>query len=239
LITVLAGIVTSMLSLSKWMTSLLHHYPIQVDSFFFGLILISSPLVLRQIKKWDVITAFSFLIGIGGAYWITVVSPAETPANLMFIFISGVLAFCAMALPGVSGAFILLLIGKYEFMATALAETNIPVILVFVLGCFMGLLGLSRFLSFILAQYRFRTLALLSGFMIGSLNRLWPWREVIAFRINLEGHQVAAFDRSILPGNYLKITGNDPRLFQAILFAALGVFLVVAVEKIAAVIKSK
>lgn len=239
LISVLAGIVTSIVSLARLMTYLLDTYPIQIWSFFFGLILISSPLILRDIKKWNIGTAIAFLIGVVIAYLITILSPTETPTNLAFIFLCGALAICAMILPGISGAFILLLIGKYEFMITALIELNIPVVIVFVAGCFFGLLGFSHFLSWILKHYRFATLALLAGFMIGSLNKVWPWKEVTAFRVDHSGNQVPAFDRSILPFDYLEKTGNDPMIFYAILFAALGIFLVVAIEKTAALLKSK
>jgi putative membrane protein len=239
LICVLGGIVTSLVSLARLMTYLLEHHPIQIWSFFFGLILISSPLILRDIQKWNMGTAVSFVIGVIGAYLITVLSPTETPTNLPFIFFCGAFAICAMILPGISGAFMLLLIGKYEYMITALIELNFPVITVFAFGCFFGLLGFSRFLSWILTHYRFPTLALLAGFMIGSLNKVWPWKEVTLFRLNHEGVRVPAFDKSIWPWEYLEKTGNDPLLFNAILFAAIGIFLVVAIEKTATYLKSK
>ena len=239
LICVLGGIVTSLVSLARLMTYLLEHHPVPVWSFFFGLILVSAPLIMRDIKKWDFATVLSGIIGIVIAYLITILSPTETPTNLPFIFFCGALAICAMILPGISGAFILLLIGKYEYMIKALIGFNIPVILVFVSGCFLGLLGFSRFLSWILTHYRFPTLALLAGFMIGSLNKVWPWKEVTAFRINSEGLQVPALDRSILPGHYFEKTGLDPQIFHAVLFVALGIFIVVAIEKVAAILKSK
>jgi len=184
LICVLGGIITSLLSLARLMTYLLAQYPIQVWSFFFGLILISSPLILRDIKKWNAGIVISFIVGAVGAYLITILSPTETPTNFAFIFLCGAIAICAMILPGISGAFILLLIGKYEYMITALTGFNIPVILIFAVGCFFGLLGFSRLLSWILAHYRFPTLALLAGFMIGSLNKVWPWKEVVRFRFS-------------------------------------------------------
>jgi putative membrane protein len=239
LIVLLSGIVTSLISLARLMTYLLDNHPIIIWSFFFGLILVSSPLILRDITKWSLGSALSFITGIVVAYLITVLSPTETPTNFLFIFFCGALAICAMILPGISGAFILLLIGKYEYMITALIEMNIPVILIFILGCFLGLVGFSRFLSWILTHYRFPTLALLAGFMIGSLNKVWPWKQVISYRLNHNGIQVPAFDRSILPWDYFTITGQDPQVFKAILFAALGVFLVVAIEKVATMLKSK
>lgn len=236
---VLAGILTSLLSLAKLMTYCLEHYPIQIWSFFFGLILVSSPLILRDIKKWNFMTVVFGLLGIVIAYFITIITPTETPTNLLFIFFCGALAICAMILPGISGAFILLLIGKYEYMITALVNFDFPVIIVFAVGCFLGLISFSHFLSWLLDNYRYPALALLAGFMIGSLNKVWPWKEVIAYRLNHEGVQVPAFDRSVLPGDYLTITGEDPKVFLAILFAALGIFLIVSIEKVAAYLKSK
>lgn len=239
LIVVLGGIAVSLVSLARLMTYLITNYPIQIWSFFFGLIMISSPLILRDIKKWNLGIVLSFLIGAAVAYLITILSPAETPTNLFFIFLCGALAICAMILPGISGAFILLLIGKYEYMIKSLTEMNIPVILVFITGCFLGLLGFSRFLSWILTHYRFPTLGLLVGFMIGSLNKVWPWKEVTLFRLNHEGIRVPAFDKSIWPWDYLDKTGQDPLLFKAIFFAALGFSLVIIIEKTAALLKSK
>jgi len=238
LICILGGIVTSLLSLSKLMTFLLDKYPIQIWSFFFGLILISSPLIFRDIKKWNVVTILSGVFGIVSAYLITVVSPTETPTNLFFIFLCGALAICAMILPGISGAFILLLIGKYEYMITALINFDLPVIIVFVIGCFLGLVGFSKFLGWILTHFRFPTLALLAGFMIGSLNKVWPWKEITEYRMDHLGNQVPAFDKSVLPARYMEVTGNNPLLFQAILFAALGILLVIGIEKTAAYLKS-
>lgn len=239
LFTVLAGVVTSLISLAKLMNYLLESYPIPVWSFFFGLILVSSPLILRDIKKWSIGVAFMAILGVGIAYAITTVSPAETPSAMWFIFLCGGLAICAMILPGISGAFILLLLGKYEFLIKALVEIDVAIVGVFILGCIIGLLAFSRFLSWILKHYRFPTLALLSGFMIGSLNKVWPWKEVVSFRLNHAGEQVAAIDKSILPSTYLENTGNDPLIFQAILFVAIGIFIVVLIEKLALLLKTK
>lgn len=239
LVAVLAGIITSLLTLSRLMTYLLEHHPISLWSFFFGLIMVSSPLILRDIKRWNIAAVLAFILGIAIAYTITILSPTQTPTNLFFIFFCGALAICAMILPGISGAFVLLLIGKYEYMINALINFDIPVIMVFVIGCFLGLTSFSHVLSWILKHYRYPSLALLAGFMIGSLNKVWPWKEVTAFRLNHEGIQVPAFDKSVLPGRYLEVTGQDPKIFYAILFAAVGIFLVVAIEKTATYLKSK
>ena len=239
LITVLAGILTSLMSLARLMTYLLEYHPIPIWSFFFGLILVSSPLIMRDVHQWNLATVFAFLMGAVIAYGITVLSPTETPTNLFFIFFCGALAICAMILPGISGAFVLLLIGKYEYMINALIALDIPVILVFASGCFLGLVGFSHVLSWILKHYRYPSLALLAGFMIGSLNKVWPWKEVVAYRLNHDGIQVPAFDKSVWPGRFLDVSGQDPQLFYAILFAAAGIFLVVAIEKTAVDLRSK
>jgi putative membrane protein len=239
LIVLFAGILTSLLSLAKLMTYLLATKPIHVWSFFFGLILISSPLILREIKKWHGGIIVAFLSGIVIAYTITVLTPAQTPDGLWFIFVAGALAICAMILPGISGAFILLLLSKYEYMINALISLNLKVIIVFALGCITGLLSFSRLLSWILKYYRHPALAVLGGFMLGSLNKVWPWKEVVAFRINSSGEQVPAIDKSVLPWDFFTKTGNDPLVFQAITMMALGVFIVVLIEKIAVRLKTK
>ncbi|MDH4091343.1 MAG: DUF368 domain-containing protein [Cyclobacteriaceae bacterium] len=236
---IFAGIATSLLSLAKLMTYLLENHPILIWSFFFGLILISAPLVLREIRKWNLATVMIFFVGIGVAYAITVVSPTQSPEAIWFVFFAGSLAICAMILPGISGAFILLLIGKYQYMVNALLNFNIPIILIFMAGCALGLMSFAKFLSWILDNYHSSTIALLAGFMLGSLNKVWPWREVLEFVTNSKGEQVPAFDRSILPWHYLATTGKDPQVFQAILMMALGVFIVVLIEKIAVRLKTK
>lgn len=237
LLTVVAGAATSLLSLAKLMNYLLAAYPIPVWSFFFGLILISAPLILRDVDKWTWGALVMAVLGVVIAYWITIISPAQTPNNLFFIFFCGALAICAMILPGISGAFILLLLGKYEYIIKSLVGLDYITLITFISGCIVGILLFSRFLSWILKNYRIPALALLSGFMLGSLNKVWPWKEVTIFRINSEGQQIPAFDQSIWPGEYFSRTGHDPQIFQAILFVSLGILIVVFVEKLAKTFK--
>jgi putative membrane protein len=239
LISVLAGIATSLITLAGLMSWLLVKYPIQVWSFFFGLILISAPLIFKEIKSWATSVYISLIAGVMIAYAITVLSPAETPESLWFIFLCGVLAICAMILPGISGAFILLLIGKYQFMISALITVNLPVILVFVSGCVIGLTSFSHVLNWMLTKHRDITLGLLAGFMLGSLNKVWPWKEITEWRLNHAGEKVAAFDRSIMPWNYTELTGGQPLVLQAVLFCLLGIMCVVVLEKGAEMIKRR
>jgi putative membrane protein len=218
---------------------LLHHHAILVWSFFFGLILISAPLVTREIKKWNAATLLAFIAGMVAAYLITVLTPAQSPENLPFIFLSGVLAICAMILPGISGAFILLLLGKYQYMVNALLQGNIPVLVVFALGCITGILAFSRLLTWILDHYHGFTVALLSGFMLGSLNKIWPWRHALEYRTTQTGERLPVYDVSIMPWDYLSLTGKDPQLIGALIMMALGVLLVYTIEKTASLLKPK
>ncbi len=239
LATVLAGILTSLLMLAGVMNYLLKNQPILIWSFFFGLILISAPLVMREIKIKKTGVIIAFILGAVMAYLITVLTPTESPDTLWFIFLSGMLAICAMILPGISGAFILLLLGKYHFMVNALLDMNVLVMAIFAMGCVAGILSFSRLLSWILLHYHGVTVALLAGFMIGSLNKVWPWREVLEYQTSASGEQISVFDKSVLPWDYLVLTGKDPQLFQAMVMMALGVLLVVSIDKITTRLKTK
>lgn len=237
LVSVFGGVVVSIISLAKLMTFLLATYPIQVWSFFFGLILISSVIILREIKAWRFTIFFALIAGTLFSYFLTTLTPAQSPESLIFVYISGMLAICAMILPGISGAFILLLIGKYEFMLRALTNVEIVIVFVFVIGCISGLLLFARLLSWLLKNYKDISIAVLAGIMLGSLNKVWPWKQVLSFRLNSEGLQVPAFEKSILPGEFLRYTGKDPQLFLALFFMAIGVFLVIFIEKLASLVK--
>lgn len=232
LLVLLAGIFTSVLTLARVITWLLATYPIQVWSFFFGLIIISAILVTKEIRKWSLAVVLAGIIGIVVAYFVTVVSPAQTPDALWFVFIAGALAICAMILPGISGAFILLLLVKYEFIMTGIKELNIPVIIVFGLGCVTGLLSFARVVSWLLDRYYDMAVALLAGFMIGSLNKVWPWKVVTEYYLDSKGVQKPLVTDSVWPTIYANATGQQAHVLWALLFAVLGVLLVVGIEKI-------
>lgn len=233
LLPLLLGILSSILTLASLMHYLLETHPIPLWSFFFGLIVVSSALVLRVTKKWNAVNVLSIIIGIAIAYFITEASAATTPNAYWFIFLAGAIAICAMILPGISGAFILVILGKYAFITGAISDLNFVVIIVFGLGCLLGLLTFARGVSWLLKNYHDLTICLLSGFMIGSLNKVWPWKIVTAYRINSEGVQVPKFTDNVMPGEYFRQLNENPQVFHALLFAALGIFIVVAIEKIA------
>ena len=233
LLPLVLGIATSFLTLAKLIIFLMSNYPIPLWSFFFGLIIISAILVLRVINKWNLAVVFATLIGILIAYLITEATPSETPEAPWFIFISGAIAICAMILPGISGSFILLILGKYEYMMTALSSFDIVTVAIFIVGCVFGLLSFSRLISWLLKNYHNIAIGLLSGFMIGSLNKVWPWKIPVAFRINSHGEQVPYLTKNVLPGEYMRELGEYPQVLMAILFMALGIFVVVLIEKVA------
>ena len=185
LITLFSGILISLFSLAKLISYLIEFYPIQLWSFFLGLILISAILVLKKIRKWNVVVVFAVIAGSVIAYFITATAPSETGDGLITIFFSGMIAITAMILPGISGSYILLILGKYELMVNAIKDLRIMVLIVFAIGCAAGLATFSRIISWILKKYHNFTVGLLAGFMVGSLNRIWPWKEVIQYREGL------------------------------------------------------
>lgn len=239
LLTVLAGVVTSLLVLVGFIFNLIIHFPILISSFFFGVIFASVVLVLKEIKTWGHKPILTFTLSAAIGYFITTLSPVETPDTYGFVFICGALALCSMILPGISGAFILVLLGKYQFMISSLVELDLGVICVFAAGGILGLLSFARLITWILDHYHHITVAMLAGFILGSLNKVWPWRQGLEYATTRKGEQVAVFDKSILPWNFLSETGKDPQLFQAILMMALGVCIVIVTERIATRLKLK
>ncbi len=224
LASLLTGILISVFSLAKLMKYLLEFHPIPLWSFFFGLILASTIYILKGLDKWSLKNIISFVIGIVIAAFICIATPAQTPDDLWFIFLSGAIAICAMILPGISGSFILLLLGKYEFVMSAVSGLNIPVLLVFAAGCAIGIISFSHFLSWLLKKYYMLTIALLSGFMLGSLLKVWPWKIPGA---------VEGFDYPALPGTFTQVTGLESQLGISIAFAVLGLAIVLLIEFVA------
>lgn len=203
LLSIVMGIGISVFSLAKIITWLLDTQPILVWSFFFGLVMASICFVSKDIKKWNWKTILSYISGIVVAYYITVTTPAETPNNLLFIFFCGAIAICAMILPGISGSFILVLLGKYFYIMEAVKTLNILVMLVFISGAVLGITSFSRILSFALRKYHDITIAVLAGFMLGSLNKVWPWKTTIETYIDSHGVVKPLIEENILPNQYL------------------------------------
>lgn len=207
LFTLLAGILTSIASLARLISYLLDSHPQLIWSFFFGLILISVLLVGRQIGRWRVWTLAALLAGAGFAWLITVAVPLQLPATAPMFFFGAAIAICAMILPGISGSFILLLLGLYAAVLEAVKSFDIILLGCFVAGCLLGLLSFSRLLNWLLGKARNITLAFLTGLLIGSLNKVWPWKQTLEWRINSAGEQVPLVERNLLPEQFEQLTG--------------------------------
>ena len=223
LLALVSGIAISIFSLAKLITYLLENEPVLVWAFFFGLVLSSTYFVAKTITQWDWKTYLFFVIGTVGAYFITVATPTETPNNLFFIFLCGAIAICAMILPGISGSFILVLLGKYFYIMSAVKSLDIVVMLVFICGEFIGITSFSNVLSFLLRRFHNTTIATLAGFMLGSLNKVWPWKETVETYVDSHGHIKPLVEENILP-NTLLWEGVGLMLF--------GFILVYVLEKI-------
>lgn len=219
LLSIFVGIITSVLLLAGLMQYLLNNFPIQTWAFFFGLIVASSLFILRGVSGWGLKEAAFTALGIVLGVAVCTLSPTETPDGLWFVFISGAIAICAMILPGISGSFILLILGKYQFMMSAVSGLvsgtdfwhNLLILCVFATGAVIGLLSFSKFLHWLLAKWHKETLVTLAGFIIGSLVKVWPWS-------NAEAMEQAAS------------TGSLQQIPWAILFAVIGFCIVTGIE---------
>ncbi len=234
LVTLLGGILTSIFTLARLITYLLAHHPVPLWSFFFGLILISLVHIGRSIKGHGVGTALAAAAGFALAWVITVANPLTLEASYTNFLFGGMLAICAMILPGISGSFILLLLGLYGPVLAAVKGLDFTVITLFACGCVLGLLSFSHLLSFLLRRYHGLTLAFLCGLMLGTLNKIWPWKEVLTWRTNSGGERVPLLEQAISPWHYEALTGASAQIPMALLCAAAGIGLVWGLERFAA-----
>ena len=214
------GILISIVSIAKIMTFLMIQHPIPLWSFFFGLIISSAFYILKDIQLTKLNNLLALLVGIASGTAICLLTPGSTPTDLWFIFLSGSIAICAMILPGISGSFILLLLGKYEFILNAVNNLNLPVLLVFMGGAFVGILCFSHLLSWLLKHFYACAIAILSGFMLGSLVKIWPWQQ-------------------LQPSGVSFPTGPSEHIPQALLFALIGTSIVFLVEYFAKKMEKK
>jgi len=222
------GIFISLFSLAKFLSWFLENEPILLWSFFFGLVTASIFLVGKEIKKWNPVTVITLLIGAAIAYFITTLPPNENVDSLPFLFLSGALAVCAMILPGISGAFILVLLGSYKTILDAVHEQQLGMVITVALGAVFGLLSFARLLKWMFKNYRNATLALLTGFILGSLNKIWPWKEVLETKV-FDDKIIPIVEKNVLPTSF----DGDPKLMLAVLLAILGFSLIFILERIA------
>ena len=225
---IFSGILLSVFALSKTITFLIRSYPVLVWSFFFGLILASSIIIGRTIKSWNFQRVITLIVGAFIAFSITRISPVENPDSMFYIFISGVIAISAMVLPGVSGSYILLLMGSYTLILKALNELNLTVVLVFSFGCLIGLLSFARLLSKLLKSYKDITIAVLTGFLIGSIDKVWPWKIVVTTRVDSSGETVPFIEKSVMPYYF----EGDPKILLALILSVVGFYIVYALNRL-------
>ncbi|WP_196886674.1 DUF368 domain-containing protein [Aureivirga sp. CE67] len=229
LVALLLGIGISVVSLAKTISWLLENKPVLVWSFFFGLVLASILFVGKQVKKWNAVTIPLALISGFLAYFITTLEPVASDAHsTIFLFFAGALAICAMILPGISGSFILVLLGAYKPILEAIHERNLKIIAIVGSGAIFGLLTFSRVLKWCFNHQRNATLAILTGFIIGSLNKIWPWKKVLSWRENSKGEKVPFLEESISPFHF----EGDNQLLFAIGLAFVGFLVILLLERI-------
>ena len=228
LLALLIGIAISVLSLAKFISWLLENQPIPLWSFFFGLVLASIFLVGKEIKKWTPGTILILILGAAIAYYVTTLPPSENIDSLPYLFFSGALAICAMILPGISGAFILVLLGSYKTILDAVHERDLKVVITVGLGAIFGLLSFAKLLKWMFTHYKNLTLALLTGFIAGSLNKIWPWKETLESKL-FGDKLVVLKEQNISPYAF----EGDSQIMFAILLAITGFSLIFILEKLA------
>lgn len=243
LVSLFLGVFISILSLAQLIKYLLDNHPIVVWSFFFGLVLASILFIGKQIKKWTLAVILAVIIGVVIAYYITVAIPGTAPDVWYYFMLSGFIAIIAMILPGVSGSFILVLLGSYELILGTLndfisgisagdwglVKTSFLKVLLFIIGCVIGLKLFSKGLKWMFTHKKELTLAVLTGFMIGSLNKIWPWKEILSTRIDRHGEEVPLLERSILPNSF----DGNALVMNAIIAAIIGFALILILERAA------
>ena len=248
LVVLFSGIFVSILSLAKLITYLLEYHPIQLWGFFFGLIIASVWLVGKTVEKWNFATIAGLIVGTVAAFLITLSTPTADSQNLIYIFFCGMLAICAMILPGISGSFILLLLGAYttilgsvNSLASGLKLGDWDIVMssgillaVFMVGCLVGLISFSKLLNWLFKRAKNLTIAILTGFLIGSLNKIWPWKITLETFIKHKGEAneeiVPLVQENTSPATFSELTGQDNLMISTIVFAVLGLILVVSLN---------
>lgn len=259
LLALLTGIAVSFVSFMRLAKYLIEYHPIYIWSFFFGLIIASIIYIGKQIKKWNLSAILFLALGAILAYYITTLEALGNNDSSLFLFFAGAIAICAMILPGISGSFILVILGAYKTLSNAIHDFDLKKIALFAGGALLGIISFSKLLKWLFKKYENNTLAILTGFIIGSLNKIWPWKETISVyskeagkilpmseiskegtlsvfqknNANFESHKVA-LEQSISPFKYAEINqGIDPLLWQSILFMVLGIAVILLLEQTA------
>lgn len=237
LLALFGGILISLKTFASVVLFAMEAYPVLVWAFFSGLLATSVVHLLRGERGWGWREAIGVVVGIAFVLTISLMAPAQLPGYDWILFLGGFVAICAMILPGISGSFILLLVGLYPVFLQAIHDLDIVKLLWFGAGCVCGLVIFSRFILWLLNTYHNQTMSVSVGLLVGSLYVTWPWKEVLRTTTNSEGKEVVLQQVSVLPGQYAQVTGNDPMILSAALLALAGAALVLGLEFAAAWLK--
>ena len=230
LLALFVGVSISIFSLAKTIKWLLENEPVLLWSFFFGLVLASIIYIGKQVETWNAKIIIIFILGISFGYLVTVVPPTNVgKINYLFLVFAGAIASCAMILPGISGAYILLLLGAYPIVMTAITTKDYKIIGAIAVGVIIGLLSFARLLKWLFSNYKNQMLIVLTGLMLGSLNKVWPWKEAVSTYIDRHGVVKPLVEQSISPFSF----DGDPKLMFAIILAFVGFGLILLMEKLA------
>lgn len=246
LVVLFAGMVLGILGGVFGMSHLLTHYPLQVWGFFFGLIAASAIYIGVRVGEWSPGGIILLLCAAALAYWVTVATPSQGSDSLLYVFICGVIAISALMLPGLSGSFMLLLLGMYQYILhTTLKEGvleqhdmgAVVTLGIFGLGCLVGVFTFARVLSWLFNHHHDWTMAALTGFMLGSLNKVWPWQQVLETRLNSKGENQVLLSKSVLPSQFSALPenflyGTDPHLVSVLIVMAVGFATIFIVERL-------
>ena len=225
---VLAGIVVAVLTLASWLEWTLKSHPVLIWSFFFGLVFASIVTVRKRVRSWSATLYAALAAGAVGAYFLVGAVPVQTPESAWFLFLSGMLAICAMILPGISGSFILVLLGKYQFVLAAVNQRDLVSLAIVGVGAVVGIVTFAQILAWLFKRYHDVTIAVLIGLMAGSLRKIWPWKLTVESIIDRHGEILPTVQQNFLPS---ALTGE---VFLALGLALAGFVIVMALDRLSA-----
>lgn len=227
LVAVAAGVFAAIFTIARFLSYMLSAFPVWVWSFFFGLVLASAVTICLEIKRWTLKVIIAIVIGTALAFYVVGQVPVSTPEAPWFLFISGALAICAMILPGISGAFILVLLGKYQYVLDAVNDLDFFILAVVASGAVVGLMSFARLLSWLFKKYQKMTIALLVGLMLGSLRKIWPWKTDMAIYDGKLSEWVVVTQVNTMPSRL------DFEVLTGFLLMILGMVIVLSMKYIA------
>lgn len=235
-----AGIITSILSLARGVSWALEYYPPVVWAFFFGLIIASALVIGKQVQQWSITRVILLILIAMATMWLLSLSPATTTDAYWFVFLSGMIAISAMILPGISGSFLLVLLGKYEYVLNAIHSFDIVPLVIFAAGCGVGLLSSARIISILFKRFHDTMMLIITAIMIGSLYKVWPWRQIVQYTVEEDGSWKILVDKPVSPQVYEVmpiidgsngVVAESPYIILSLIACIVGIVLVLAISK--------